>query len=137
MHEPTAGALVLGDMVASQGTILIAPGEGDMIVYLSQLERLEALGARLGLPSHGEPMEKPSELLRKTRAHRLMREEKVVAAFAGSGEGGATADDLLELAYADTPLMVWPIARLSLLSHLEKLEREGRVRRRGDRWFSR
>src|ERR1700742_4843103 len=44
---------VVGDMVASQGTILIAPGDGDMQLYLAQLERLAALGARLALPAHG------------------------------------------------------------------------------------
>ncbi len=40
---------IVGDMVASVGTILIAPGDGDMAVYLAQLERLAGLGARLAL----------------------------------------------------------------------------------------
>ena len=37
LHDEAEGSLVVGDMVASEGTILIAPGEGDMKVYLDEL----------------------------------------------------------------------------------------------------
>jgi len=49
--DEESGTVVVGDMVASVGTILIAPGEGDMAVYLAQLERLASLGARVALPA--------------------------------------------------------------------------------------
>jgi glyoxylase-like metal-dependent hydrolase (beta-lactamase superfamily II) len=123
-----AGTLVVGDMVASVGTILIAPGDGDMKVYLEQLERLAALDARLALPAHGEPIESPSLLFRRYVAHRLMREAKVLAAVAGHGLDGATDDELLPDTYDDTPVTIWPIALLSLRAHLAKLEGEGRIR---------
>lgn len=128
LHEEAEGALVVGDMVASVGTILIAPGDGDMKVYLEQLERLATLDARLALPAHGEPIDAPSTLLRRYVAHRLMREAKVLAAVERSGAEGATDDELLPDAYDDAPVTIWPIARLSLRAHLEKLEGEGRVR---------
>src|SRR5215468_10608752 len=56
LHDEATGAIVVGDMVASVGTILIAPGEGDMIEYLAQLERLASLDAEVALPAHGEPI---------------------------------------------------------------------------------
>ena len=87
----TSGAVVVGDMVASVGTILIAPGDGDMRVYLEQLERLAALDARLALPAHGEPIDEPTALFRRYIAHRLMREAKVVAALASRGAAGRHA----------------------------------------------
>jgi len=127
LHDE-AGTLVVGDMVASVGTILIAPGDGDMKVYLEQLERLAALDARLALPAHGEPIDNPSLLFRRYVAHRLMREAKVLAAVAGHGAEGATDDELLQDAYDDTPVTIWPIALLSLRAHLAKLEGEGRIR---------
>jgi glyoxylase-like metal-dependent hydrolase (beta-lactamase superfamily II) len=123
--------LVVSDMVASVGTILIAPGDGHMATYLRQLERLEALDASLALPAHGEPIESPSRLFRHYRAHRHMREAKVLASFAriasGPRAGVVSAEELLPLAYDDASPAIWPIALLSLRAHLEKLVEEGRV----------
>jgi ribonuclease/clavin/mitogillin len=128
LFDEDGGAVVVGDMVASVGTILIAPGDGDMAVYLAQLERLAGLGARLALPAHGEPIDDPVALFRRYIAHRLMREAKVLAAVAKRGEAGGGAEDVLPDAYDDVPPTTWPIAMLSMLAHLEKLEHEGRVR---------
>ena len=136
LHDEAEGTLVVGDMVASVGTILIAPGDGDMKVYLEQLERLAALDARLALPAHGDPIDAPTTLFRRYVAHRLMREAKVLAAVVRHGAGGARDDELLPDVYDDTPVTIWPIALLSLRAHLAKLEGEGRVRadsRPGDR----
>jgi glyoxylase-like metal-dependent hydrolase (beta-lactamase superfamily II) len=127
LWERAAGHLVVGDMVASVGTIIVAPGDGDMAEYIRQLERLEALGARLALPAHGAPIEEPGHLLRHYVAHRLMRESKVLAALARHGAEGASLDALLPAVYDDTPQAAWPLARMSLLAHLEKLVTEGRV----------
>ncbi len=127
--DEAEGTLVVGDMVASVGTILIAPGDGDMAVYLEQLRRLARLEARLALPAHGEPIDEPTLLFDRYVAHRLMREAKVLAAVVASGQGGGSEDDILPIAYDDVPVTTWPIAMLSLRSHLDKLVAEGRVRR--------
>ena len=138
LFEERSGVLVLGDMVASVGTILIAPGDGDMRVYLEQLERLAGLGARLGLPAHGEPMDEPAAVFARYIAHRLMREEKIAKALAGFGASGATLEDLVPVAYDDTPVHIWPIARMSLEAHLEKLVGDGRAARTSEaRYHSR
>ncbi|WP_394824158.1 MBL fold metallo-hydrolase [Pendulispora albinea] len=134
LHEPASGTVVVGDMVASVGTILIAPGDGDMRIYLQQLARLEALGARLALPAHGEPIDGPSALFRRYIEHRLMREAKVHAALVRTGPGGAPAEELVAAAYDDTPMHLWPLALLSLRAHLEKLAAEGRAVPRGNVW---
>ncbi|HEY8038645.1 MAG TPA: MBL fold metallo-hydrolase [Polyangiaceae bacterium] len=128
LFDEDEGALVVGDMVASVGTILIAPGDGDMRIYLEQLERLAGLDARVALPAHGEPIDEPATLLRRYVAHRLMREAKVLAALERHGATGAGAEELLPDAYDDVPVATWPIALLSLRSHLAKLEADGRVR---------
>jgi glyoxylase-like metal-dependent hydrolase (beta-lactamase superfamily II) len=127
LFEPRQGVLVVGDMVASVGTILIEPGDGDMRVYLEQLDRLARLDARLALPAHGEPISEPVELFRRYIAHRLMRESKVLAAL-GKHRLGATAQELLPDAYDDVSPSAWPLGLLSMLSHLRKLETDGRVR---------
>jgi endoribonuclease LACTB2 len=133
LHEVASKAVVVGDMVASVGTILIEPSDGDMIDYLAGLRRLEALEAAVALPAHGDPIREPSRLFRAYVAHRLMREVKVKKALEAAGE--SSLDDLVKVAYADTAEALWPIARMSLETHLVKLEREGAALRLGpERW---
>jgi glyoxylase-like metal-dependent hydrolase (beta-lactamase superfamily II) len=129
LFEERSKTLVVGDMVASVGTILIAPGDGDMRVYLEQLRRLAALDASLALPAHGEPIDEPTKLFEHYVSHRLKREAKVFDAVAACGVRGGDLVDLVERAYDDTPVHLWPIAKLSLEAHLDKLVGESRVAR--------
>ncbi len=122
------GLAIVGDMVASVGTILIDPVDGDMRVYLEQLERLARLGARCALPAHGEPIDDPTALFRHYVEHRLKREAKVLAAAAKAGPAGATDAELVPDAYDDVPARTWPIALFSLRAHLKKLVDDGRLR---------
>jgi glyoxylase-like metal-dependent hydrolase (beta-lactamase superfamily II) len=124
LFERALGAVVVGDMVASVGTILIEPGDGDMRVYLEQLRRLSGLSARVALPAHGEPIKAPTEHFEFYVRHRLKREAKVLEALA---DGVLDREALLAKVYDDTPKAVWPIARLSLAAHVDKLLAEGKV----------
>jgi endoribonuclease LACTB2 len=125
-------ALICGDMVASVGTILIdAEDDGDMAVYLEQLERLRALEPRCLLPAHGPPIWDADAHLLFYLQHRKMREGKVLDALSPTPR---SLDELVPTAYADTDPTVYPLAKRSLRAHLEKLLREGRAQRDGDRW---
>jgi glyoxylase-like metal-dependent hydrolase (beta-lactamase superfamily II) len=135
LFEERSRTVVVGDMVASVGTILVAPGDGDMAVYIDQIRRLASLDARLALPAHGDPIDDPTQLFEHYVAHRLMREGKVLAAIAAAGP--ATAAELVARAYDDTPAHVHPIAILSLEAHAEKLLRDGRVMRVDGRYVLR
>lgn len=136
LFEREIGAVIVGDMVASVGTILIEPNDGDMREYLAQLARLAALEAKVALPAHGDPIESPTHLFRGYIGHRLMREKLVATALAARGEAGGSLDDLVATAYADTPQAIWPLAKLSLEAHLIKLEQEGRAARGGAGWVA-
>lgn len=127
LHDADAGTVIVGDMVASEGTILIEPRDGDMQRYLHELDRLANLSAHVALPAHGEPIDSPTNLFQHYIKHRLAREDKVLAAVRASGENGASVEKLVPVAYADTPPMLWPIAAMSLEAHLVKLLREGRI----------
>lgn len=121
-----AGTLIVGDMIASEGTILVAPGDGDLSVYLEQLRRLAELEAVTALPAHGAPIADPRRHFEHYVTHRLMREGKVIAALAAYPRGG-DLDELVAVAYDDAPRSIWPLAKLSLESHLIKLEGDGRA----------
>lgn len=137
LHEEALGIVVVGDMVASEGTILVEPNDGDMRVYIEQLERLRSLAARTALPAHGAPIESPGQLFDHYVRHRLLREGKVLAALRASGPGGATTADLVPVAYADTPRAAWGLAAMSLAAHLVKLAQDGLASREGERYFAR
>jgi len=130
--EERSRVLVAGDMVASVGTIIVEPIDGDMQLYLASLERMKTLAPSMLIPAHGDTIRAPIEKLDAYIAHRLMRERKVLDALAH--EGRARPVDLVPLAYDDAPRSVWPLAERSLEAHLIKLEREGRAARRGDVW---
>jgi endoribonuclease LACTB2 len=136
LFERTLAQVVVGDMVASSGTIVISREDGDMAEYIRQLERLGDLGARLALPAHGAPIEDPTAHFAHYVRHRRMREGKIHRAVTASGPRGATLDELLPVAYDDTPPHVHPLARLSLEAHLDKLASEGIVDTDGERYRS-
>jgi len=132
--EPRTRTLLAGDMVAGEGTILIAPqDDGDMAQYLDSLARMAALDAHVLVPAHGPPSASPRALCEHYIRHRLMREDKVVAALRSAG-GAARPAEILPIVYDDTPLAAWPLAAISLTAHLEKLAREGRARAEGNHW---
>lgn len=124
--------LVAGDMVAGVGTILIDPSEGDMAAYLASLARMKALAPSALLPAHGAPIADAAAKIDEYTAHRLWREQRVLAAL--EARGTATAAALVADAYADTPAFLHKLAERSLIAHLVKLAAEGRIRPSGDGW---
>jgi len=128
-------ALVAGDMVASVGTIIVDPPEGDMRLYLDSLSRMRSLAARWLLPAHGPPIDDPDRLLSFYLAHRLEREARVLAALQQIGP--ASVEKLVPLAYPDVAPPVWPLASRSLLAHLLKLRDESRAVEEAGQWSAR
>lgn len=130
--EPKSRALLAGDMVASIGSILVDPRDGDMIAYLDSLEKMRSLAPSMLLPAHGEPIVDADAKLLAYRAHRLMREARIAGALGALGI--ADLGELVRLAYDDVPTAIWPLAQLSMHAHLIKLERDGRAVFDGARW---
>jgi glyoxylase-like metal-dependent hydrolase (beta-lactamase superfamily II)/8-oxo-dGTP pyrophosphatase MutT (NUDIX family) len=128
--DEETGALIAGDMVSSVSTIVIDPPEGDMAVYLEQLARLRALSPRTIYPAHGMAVPNAVQKLDEYLEHRAMREKKVLAALATAG----TLADVTARAYDDTPTFMHIVAERSCLASLQKLEREGRAARTGEKW---
>lgn len=122
LRDEASRAMVVGDMVAGLGTILIDPAGGHMATYLASLERMLAEDGGALLPAHGPVIADGPAKLREYLAHRRMREVRVQAAL---GDRPRTAAELCAAAYADTPAFLWPLAQRSLLAHLVKLVEDG------------
>jgi glyoxylase-like metal-dependent hydrolase (beta-lactamase superfamily II)/8-oxo-dGTP pyrophosphatase MutT (NUDIX family) len=116
--------LLAGDLVSTLSSIVIAPPDGDLSVYLDTLRRMQEVDVRMLLPAHGSPSIKPRGLLSDAVAHRLKREQQLLSVLA---EGPASAATLAERLYEGLPEALRPLARWQVLAGLEKLRREGRA----------
>lgn len=131
--EP-AGWLLTGDHLMNGSTVVILPPDGSMRQYLRSLGRLRALPLTALLPGHGAAILEPLAEIDRVSTHRLQREAKVIAALRSRPAGRATLDALLPQVYDDTPVALHPLARYSLLAHLQKLVEDAGVSTDGDTW---
>lgn len=127
------GGMIVGDMVASVGSIIIDPDEGDMSAYLEQLQRLRGFADQPLHPAHGGTLASSHAKLDAYLAHRLGREAKVLRALSDQPRA---VRELLPSAYADVPETLWPMAERACKAHIDKLVREGRARSYGGIRFS-
>jgi glyoxylase-like metal-dependent hydrolase (beta-lactamase superfamily II) len=97
--------------------------------YLDSLRRLASLKPGVIYPAHGPVVPSGPEKIAGYIAHRLEREERVVAALRSTGP--ATPVELVPASYPDVKPEMYPFAERSLLAHLEKLVRERRASRDG------
>jgi hypothetical protein len=84
------------------------------------------------LPAHGPIITDAAARLDMYIHHRLWREDQVMSALRHLG--AATAAQLVPVAYADVPPVVYPLAERSLLAHLVKLAEDGRAVSEGETW---
>ncbi|HEX8854358.1 MAG TPA: MBL fold metallo-hydrolase [Thermoleophilaceae bacterium] len=117
-----------GDAVLGLGSVFISAEGGGLTAYMYALRLLRSLDLELLCPGHGPVVRDPAAKLDEYIAHRMEREEKLIAALDG---GARSVDELLAQAWDDVPpqLMehVRPAAEATLAAHLEKLASEGRL----------
>ena len=123
LHEEL-GSLLVGDVVAGLGTIVIDPPEGDMQQYLHTLESLQALAPRTLFPGHGPAILDAVGKLREYREHRLWREQRIYSAWT---DGVRDPAALLQHVYDDVPREAHPLAQRQIVAHLERLAALGRL----------
>jgi len=118
------GLLFSGDHILNGSTTVVDPPDGDMTAYLDSLDRLSAAcdtqAIEFILPAHGHALGFAKQAIQMLKAHRLQREARIVAAMRERPAG--TLDDWVELAYADVPTRMWPVAKRSLLAHVQRIE---------------
>lgn len=120
---PAETALLTGDSILGRGTTVVAWPDGELAAYLRTLARFEALCASGSLtrilPGHGPALHDARGIVAYYRAHRAERLEQVRAALVG---GARSAQEVVELVYADVPRAVWGAAELSVRAQLAFLE---------------
>jgi glyoxylase-like metal-dependent hydrolase (beta-lactamase superfamily II) len=122
------GLLFTGDHILNGSTTVIDPPDGNMADYLDSLDLLHAQctahQVQYLLPAHGHVMGgdqgEALAAIAHLKAHRLKRETKIAAIMQAHPNG--SLDDWLPLAYDDVPSHIWPVAKRSLLAHVERIQ---------------
>jgi glyoxylase-like metal-dependent hydrolase (beta-lactamase superfamily II) len=122
------GSVFSGDNVLGVGTTVIPAHGGDLLDYMRSLERLLEESPTAIYPAHGPRIDDGVAKVREYIAHRLEREREIIEALYESADIPA----IVAIVYAAYPVSLHGPARMSVCSHLRKLEREGRVVREGE-----
>lgn len=136
------GLLFSGDHILNGSTTVIDPPDGHMGDYLDSLDKLDRLCAAHAvhfiLPAHGYVLgdfphsrDNPGgsvaggarAAIAHLKAHRLAREAKIARAMQALPDG--TPDDWVKSAYDDVPERLWPVAKRSMLAHVERIRALG------------
>ena len=117
------GLLLSGDHILNGSTTVINPPDGHMGDYLDSLDRLTELCQKYNiqqiLPAHGYVLDHAQRVIAHLKAHRLGREEKIAGVMQAHPEG--TLDDWVAKAYDDVSHHLWPVAKRSLLAHVQHI----------------
>jgi glyoxylase-like metal-dependent hydrolase (beta-lactamase superfamily II) len=118
--------LFSGDTVIGGSTVVVSPPDGDMVAYMSSLERLLHLSpsADVIAPGHGDLIEDPAAAIDDYLVRRRAREVSVLEALA---DGPASARGLVELIYPDLARGLDGVATRTVWAHLRKLGSEARA----------
>lgn len=119
--------LFSGDHILNGSTTVIDPPDGNMGAYLDSLDLLStactAYQIDYILPAHGWVLGYPNggaiAAIAHLKAHRLQRETKITTVMRALPHG--SLDDWVAQAYDDVPPRLWPVAKRSLLAHVERI----------------
>ena len=133
-YESGDKVLFSGDNILGYGTAVIHPPDGNMSDYMQTLERLLGFEMSVILPGHGPLIGKPEAKVREYIQHRLKREQQVIAALRADRN---TIGDITETIYTEVSPALKRVAEFSVQAHLEKLERDGKVKKESGRYLLR
>jgi glyoxylase-like metal-dependent hydrolase (beta-lactamase superfamily II) len=100
-----------------------------MVQYLASLRKMQGLDAALLCPGHGPLVKEPNRKIQELLDHRRERDEQILRFI---GRGRDTVWRLVKAVYPELDGRLVPMATGQILSHLHKLEDEGKVRTRRD-----
>lgn len=130
--HPGSRTLFGGDL-AIEGTTVWIPSslDGDLHAYLGSLTRVLALNPVRMFPAHGHVIDDPETLLRTYIDHRLKREEQILGALR---LGDTSPEAITGRIYTRLRDDLRARAVETVISHLRKLEQDGRARRADLAW---
>jgi glyoxylase-like metal-dependent hydrolase (beta-lactamase superfamily II) len=110
--------LFSGDHVMGGSSVMVE----DLSRYLESLRRLRPLRLDRIYPGHGAEIDNPTGVIDWYIAHRLQREQEIIAALES---GASTVEEIVEIVYREVDPALHQLAAVSVAAHLRKLEEAG------------
>jgi len=117
-------ACLTADHVMGWASSLVSPPDGDLTDFMSSCDKLRQRNWRVFYPGHGAPVTNPGARLDWLITHRRTREAAILAALEN---GPATALQIAQTVYVDTPVALLPAATRNVLAHLIDLMGRSRI----------
>lgn len=117
-------AVFTGDHVMGWASSLVSPPDGDLTDFMVSCRKLQGHAARIYYPGHGAPITDPAARIAWLIAHRLTREEQILAALATSAQTPAA---LTKAIYHDLAPGLRKAAERNVFAHLVDLYQRGKV----------
>lgn len=118
--------LFTGDLIVGSGYAVIVPPRGHMEQYMASLRRVRDMDIAMILPGHGPVVHEAAAKVDEYIKHRILREIQILKALSG---GPREVRDMAGEIYADLHPVLRQAGELQVVAHLEKMEREGLVRK--------
>jgi glyoxylase-like metal-dependent hydrolase (beta-lactamase superfamily II) len=109
-------------------TTVVSPPDGDMDAYLVSLDKVQARNFSTLWPTHGPPVSDVRPFIQAYKEHRLDREAQIIARLQA---GQTRIMDMVPVMYADVDKRLYPAAAHSVLAHMIRLVKQGRVEAEG------
>jgi len=126
LYEPGERALLTGDVILGEGTVVIAPPGGAMRPYQRTLARLrdEFPEATTIYGGHGPRIDDARAKILDYIEHRRIRESELLATLA---RGPMTIPQIVIAIYGTARPQLWPAMARQMLAYLIALSEEGAV----------
>lgn len=108
-------SLFCGDLVMGWATSLVSPPDGDLAAFMASLRRLSEKPWSTFHSGHGAPVTDPITRMDDLLRHRMARAAAIQTALK---DGAATARQLANRIYTETPAALLPAAERNVLAHL-------------------
>jgi glyoxylase-like metal-dependent hydrolase (beta-lactamase superfamily II) len=118
-------AIITGDLVVEEGSVVVGGPDADMAAYLDSLRRIREREPDVLYPGHGPVIDDPIGAIDRLVSHRAAREQSILDVMANSAE---EVDEIVDRAYDKDISEVYELARKTVIAHIRKLDSEGRVR---------
>lgn len=117
-------ALFTGDNVMGSGSSVVNPGEGEITLFLQTMAKFLRYDPAVIYPGQGAVVADPRTKINTLIQHRKDREQQIVSLLQ---QAPRTVEQIVAALYADVKQGVMHLARNQVVSHLIKLEKEGKV----------
>ncbi|KUI52521.1 Beta-lactamase-like protein 2 [Cytospora mali] len=127
-------AMFTADNVLGQGTAVFE----DLATYLASLQKMKTLFKAKAYPGHGPVIDNGPAKIEEYITHRQQREDQITQTLNSVNEETGTAVwepiQLVKVIYHDVPESLHLPAQGGVIQVLQKLEKEGKASREGNRW---